>query len=513
MSLLAAFAAAVFGAGFGVLRYYQNDPAFMEKTTLNGESIGGRTPGQVADLLADRYNTSKTKVILTENGKKAFSGTLEDFGYTCDRDSFEELLVKDYEAQRQSFPALVRTFINGTTITSEELYSFDDEALADMARSSRFREKRVETVDPAIALDEESGLYVVTEGSEGNMIDDSALKDAVQDELDIFVARGHLPAELEIPVPEDVYTSVPPLDNEGDLQTECNEKNRELRYNEALSVYDGCSVTYTFGNENEVLDHDTIISWLNVTEDPREEGETPEKVGGVPVLDYHFTVTLNEEAADNYVTSLKARYDTQYLARKFQTTTGKTITFPEGQNEYGYRINYAEECAQLKADIGSGQPVTREPVYYKTNDYGNPLYYKRNGKDDLCGTYVEVNLTKQHLWFYIDGNLIVESDIVSGKVDGGRETQTGVFPLAFKQSPRTLTGDEAGGSGSWSVTVKYWMPFYDGEGLHDAGWRGSFGGSVYVHSGSHGCVNLPPGAAEKIYKNIEVGVPIILYKE
>jgi lipoprotein-anchoring transpeptidase ErfK/SrfK len=57
------------------------------------------------------------------------------------------------------------------------------------------------------------------------------------------------------------------------------------------------------------------------------------------------------------------------------------------------------------------------------------------------------------------------------------------------------------------------MPFFDGQGLHDAPWRGEFGGSIYVENGSHGCVNLPPSVARTIYENIEVGTAIIIYKE
>ena len=56
------------------------------------------------------------------------------------------------------------------------------------------------------------------------------------------------------------------------------------------------------------------------------------------------------------------------------------------------------------------------------------------------------------------------------------------------------------------------MPFYDGQGLHDAPWRGSFGGSIYLTNGSHGCVNLPADAARQIYENMPERFPIFLYK-
>ena len=57
------------------------------------------------------------------------------------------------------------------------------------------------------------------------------------------------------------------------------------------------------------------------------------------------------------------------------------------------------------------------------------------------------------------------------------------------------------------------MPFNCNIGIHDAKWRGSFGGKIYRTDGSHGCVNVPEYLAKKIYENIEPGTPIICYKE
>ena len=108
------------------------------------------------------------------------------------------------------------------------------------------------------------------------------------------------------------------------------------------------------------------------------------------------------------------------------------------------------------------------------------------------------------------GNLVVESDVVTGLPKDGRETATGVFPLAYKESPSVLSGGQ--GNGAWNTDVQYWMPFHDGQWLHDAWWRSSFGGNIYQTNGSHGCVNLPQNVAKIIYDNIETNVPIILYK-
>lgn len=179
------------------------------------------------------------------------------------------------------------------------------------------------------------------------------------------------------------------------------------------------------------------------------------------------------------------------------------MTIPGSENEYGYLVDEDGEYAQLMADIQANTAVEREPVYAYSG-------YKRNGTDDLAGTYVEVNLTAQHIWFYVDGELVVESDIVSGCVSKKTETQTGAFPLAYKESPSVLEGSNA--ENGWRTDVTYWMPFFDGQGLHDATWRSSFGGSIYQTNGSHGCVNLPYDTAQKIYDKIDAGVAIILYK-
>ena len=88
------------------------------------------------------------------------------------------------------------------------------------------------------------------------------------------------------------------------------------------------------------------------------------------------------------------------------------------------------------------------------------------------------------------------------------ETQTGIFPIAYKESPATLIpANETNGT-----PVQYWMPFFDGQGLHDATWRSSFGGNIYQTNGSHGCVNLPPAVAEVIFNNVDTGAPVVLYK-
>ena len=144
--------------------------------------------------------------------------------------------------------------------------------------------------------------------------------------------------------------------------------------------------------------------------------------------------------------------------------------------------------------IRSGNQVTREPVWLQRG--------AAHGEFDYGDTYVEVNLTAQHLFFYKDGELIIESDFVSGKSSKGWDTPAGAYPLTYKQRNATLRGED------YETPVSYWMPFNGNIGLHDADWRDSFGGTIYKNNGSHGCLNLPPKTAQIIYEHISAGDPV-----
>ena len=226
-------------------------------------------------------------------------------------------------------------------------------------------------------------------------------------------------------------------------------------YNDFADV----TVTYLFGNQTETLAFETFMDWLKI-----KDGQ----------------VSVKEDKVAEYVRKLAEKYETRYMERVFQTSLGGTVTFPPGLNEYGYTILEDLEAAQLTQDILSGQSVEREPVYQYLGAWGDPLYLKRNGTDDLAGTYVEVSISAQHMWYYID-----------------------------KESPSTLRGGE--GKKKYTTKVQYWMPFYEGQGLHDAWWKTVFGGTEYIGNGSHGCVNLPPSVAEAVYNNIQPGTAIIIY--
>ena len=241
-----------------------------------------------------------------------------------------------------------------------------------------------------------------------------------------------------------------------------------------LNKYTSTDITYEFGDNTEVLDGDIINTWISV------------KKGNVKI---------DEEKVSEFVASIRKKYDTIFRPRKFKTSYGQTITIAEG--DYGWWTNTPQEIKELKKLIKKGKKGKRTPCYYQTADqYGNR---------DYGDTYVEVNLTAQHVILYKNGEILLETDCVTGNSARGFDTPAGVYGITYKQRDATLNGE------NYSTPVSYWMPFNKNIGLHDAGWRSSFGGELYKTSGSHGCVNLPPEAAKRIYEVIQTGTPVICY--
>ena len=121
------------------------------------------------------------------------------------------------------------------------------------------------------------------------------------------------------------------------------------------------------------------------------------------------------------------------------------------------------------------------------------------------GTYIEISIVQQHMWFYENGKLVVDTDVVTGNDDGAHNTTTGSYAIQSHNQGVTLIGDD------YATYVEYWMGFNGGIGIHDASWRSSFGGSIYQYNGSHGCVNTPFDKVQIIFNHTSVGTPVYVY--
>ena len=205
-----------------------------------------------------------------------------------------------------------------------------------------------------------------------------------------------------------------------------------------------------------------------------------------------------------YVAKLAATHDTVNTEREFCTTSGRTVQVYS--SVYGWKIDQEKEIETIMQEMIAGVQINREPVY--------AMRANARGMNDIGSTYIEVDLSAQHLYYYQDGSIILESDIVSGDMQyAERQTPPGIFQLYYKKSPSVLKGKMLeNGKYEYERPVTYWMPFNGGIGFHDASWQPYFGGNRFREGGgSHGCINLPADKAAELYNRIDESVPIVCF--
>ena len=485
--LIAVLCLLVLAAAAGGIHRVRSVEGFLEGTTLDGEDVSGQPVQGIISRVND--NLINAQVELTEDGTTVLKGSLKDFGHDFDEQAFTDDLLEEEERQKNDLGTTVQRLTRNVDFQLTDYYADDNEKLEQYVVSSNFTVPRVKAADAMIQMNDEKGLYEVVSAVEGNEIDDQKLQEYVEKLLDEAIQNGSFleNSVLKITIPQDVYLNIEVSQETEEMRQEVLEKNRQL----IRDTFKDITVTYTFGSQTEILDSQQILEWIKISDD--------------------MEIEVDEKKAADYVAGLADQYDTRGRDRVFIADDGRIVHIPPDVNLYGYTIFQEAEVQELIANILSKESVTREPVYYAVDSYDCPLFYSREGEDDLQGTYVEVSITRQHLWFYKDGTLIVESDVVTGDA-GSDETQTktGCYPLASKHSPATLKGENS--VDYWSSEVDYWMPFNQDQGLHDAPWRSEFGGEIYKGDGSHGCVNLPTEVAGTIYENIDPGTPVIVYQ-
>ena len=466
--VLALCIAAVVIAGIGLLAYihHVDTTTLGRKISIYGLDVSKLTVEEAQQKISETFQ-NKT-VTLNEDGEDIYSTSLAQMGYSLDQDALKSALEALQQQRSQKFQLLA----------SQKDYQIDYQILKDETQEQtalaveNFNSKeRTDSTDAHIRYSKKKQKYVLVKQVVGNQIDENRLLSFVDDTLDEKFKTELLASEAKIVLSEDVYRQ-PDIEASGEMKQQVKKLNSQLK------KYRSTTVTYVFGSETQVLDSETISSWLKI------------KNSGM---------SIDQDAAANYISEMANKYNTIYVPRTFHTSLGTDVTVSD--NEYGYRIDQDAELAQLLEDLKSGENVSREPVYSSSG-------MQRSGTDDLAGSYIEVSLDNQHLWLYKDGVLVTETDIVSGAPTASRETYRGAWPIAYKASPFTLSSEEYG----YATTVKYWMPFVYGQGLHDASWQSSFGGNRYkTGHGSHGCINLPEDQAALIYNTIDGGYPIIIY--
>ncbi|MEH7418458.1 L,D-transpeptidase [Neobacillus drentensis] len=193
----------------------------------------------------------------------------------------------------------------------------------------------------------------------------------------------------------------------------------------------------------------------------------------------------------------------------FKTHSGSVISV-KGKG-YGWAIDVKKEVPRIKEAFEKGEKSVSASNIYGNGWNGEGYGYEASTNNGIGDTYAEVSIAEQRIWIYKNGKLVVTTNVVTGTHSTHHDTSPGVWYILYKQTPAVLTGRE-NGKITYQVDVNYWAPFTnDGQGFHDASWRGNWGSKAYLTAGSHGCVNTPPSIMRTVYNNLSTHEPVVVY--
>ena len=293
--------------------------------------------------------------------------------------------------------------------------------------------------------------YLIGNEKKGGKISEEALEKAIQNAIN----EGKNFIKLE---DAGVYEEADKVEGLENLQ---EEKNNALPG----------VIRYNFSGEVIELNSDTTLSWF------KDGGEE-----------------LDNGQVKQFVKKLKTYTDTSGVARSFKTEDGRILSLG---GKYGFSMSEKKEIKKLTDSLLARENIVRDAEY--------EMVALARGAEDIGNTYVEVDIGRQKIFYFENGELQLSSDCVTGNVARRHGTPDGVYSLSYKAKNATLKGPD------YEAKVNYWMPFNRGIGFHDALWRNRFGGSIYRNAGSHGCINLPFSSAQDLFQKVYQGIPVVCH--
>ena len=251
----------------------------------------------------------------------------------------------------------------------------------------------------------------------------------------------------------------------------------------------------------------------------------------IPGHAYYYKIMTYRRDSRGYLKSSTAPLTTicglAAPANDGSSSRGNKITFSWKRNRFasGYSLLYSTDNKNFKslgnttktsyttAKLKTGTKVyLRVPPYRivgksKTKVNGTTARFTMKAVASKYGTdtYIEIDISDQHMWYVVNNEVYVSTPVVTGNYDSN-DTPTGTFYINDMSRDVSLVGAD------YVSFVEYWMSFIGSSyGIHDASWRSSFGGDIFRGNGSHGCVNTPYDAVKKIFNHASVGTKVIIH--
>lgn len=440
---------AITGYSYKALSYQQS---FVKNTQIGSVDVSNLNKEEAKQKLSKELTSESVDIV--DNGVLWKSVPKEQLGIEYDVDSAVDTALSKQNPWLwgvASFSKPASTEVKTTQLDKDEMKKTTDSLKKELVALNKDRD---ETKNASI--EHKDGKFEIVDEVQGNTINEDELLQAFFDSI----STGKPSVEIN-----DYLTKPTILASDDSLQEELD------------AIYSVASInaSYSINGQDIQIPQDTIASWVTLT-----DGQ----------------VDLDSEKVANYVASLGEDYNTSTNPTNFKSTKRGEVSVPAGA--YSWTIATNSEAEQLKKLILAGEDFSgRVPYFEGSTTPGGPL---------ITDTYIEVDLENQHMWYYKNGKVELETAVITGKPS--TPTPPGMFYVWNKKRDEILRGED------YASPVDYWMPIdWTGVGIHDSPWQNAdaYGGDSHLTVGSHGCINTPPEICKQLFNMIDVGVPVVVF--
>ncbi len=437
---------------------------FFPNTTVNGEDVSNMTVSELSSYVTNLGATYKTRIAgqgldLTVDGKDidfAYDGATygSEAGAQISAWTWPAELAKTHEY----------TVNRGITFDEHKLDELITEAI------TKHNDETEPPTNATAKYDDDSKKFVLVPEKIGTQLHNNSVQTKAREGV-----RG-------------MSTDIP-IDQSNLRQPKITTESKELldvvdRANKLL----GKKIMIRIADKDaKEIDNSLLKKWLSIGDE--------------------CELDIDRDAIKEWASgTLSDEFDTVGNKRTYKRPDGAEIEIEGGT--YGWILN-GEELSNIIADnLSEDNTSPIDAPMSLSADSWNP-----HGQE-WPNRYIDADLAEQHVRMYDENSEIIwESDCVSGNTSQNHGTVLGVFYVQEKASPMKLIGLDYDNDGfpDYETDVTFWMPFDGGYGLHDATWRGAFGGNIYTYDGSHGCINLPYSAAQQLYNIVNVGDVVVVH--
>lgn len=447
--ILTAFGAFVVIAVYLLISFIYYNNRFLPSTVINGEDCSGKTVEEVSQIMEEKINDYHLTIVYNDITVDELYGSDINLSFG-DMDVVLDDIC-DHQKKISWIKGLV--FDSEPISTSKGLY-YDADILNQFINSSLVLSMTSTIKSENAGLEYVDGEYQIRPAVYGDEINKTAFINKLIGSVN------------------SLNTSVDINRDECFIMPELTEDNKTL--------IKSCK------KANELIQNKIE---LNVTDDLFELPAEIKK--DWLTVDSTGELIFNSDAFSRYMDRLDKSYSYSDGEREFKTYHGDTVTIKGGD------FNTAVNRTKLTEDMSLAMLNERDSrvvvdfISYENSEIGN--------------SYIEVDLSNQMLWMFINGEQVVAAPVITGKDDGEHNTPEGVYRLKSKTQNTTVTENGE------SKEVAYYIGVNGDVGICDAPWKNLFGGSVYKNDGSDGSVYVLEDSAKDIYENCYENMPVVMY--